>query len=212
MFDDKGKQMIISSKYKFIFVKTKKTASTSIEVYLSSICDKGDIVTPIIPPVDGHEPRNVGPFFNHMPAVDIRKNIPETIWESYLKFTIERNPWDKVLSYYYFIKQLKKYKSLSFDEYLKINEWPLNFPLYTDQGDEGLHVIVDEVLRYENLNSELGRVFRNLGIKYSGELNVWVKAEYRQDHRPYQEIYTMEQADLISKVFEEEIKMHGYKY
>ncbi len=40
-------KMILCHKYKFIFVKTKKTASTSIELLLSKICGKKDIITPV---------------------------------------------------------------------------------------------------------------------------------------------------------------------
>lgn len=39
--------MILSHKYKFIFIKTKKTASTSLEIALSKICGKKDIITPL---------------------------------------------------------------------------------------------------------------------------------------------------------------------
>lgn len=39
--------MILCHKYKFIFLKTKKTASTSIELLLSKICGKNDIITPV---------------------------------------------------------------------------------------------------------------------------------------------------------------------
>ena len=38
--------MIISFKYKFIFIKTYKTASSSIENYLYPFLDKRDIVAP----------------------------------------------------------------------------------------------------------------------------------------------------------------------
>ena len=41
--------MIISHKYKFIFLKTSKTAGTSIEIALSEYCDDNDIITPISP-------------------------------------------------------------------------------------------------------------------------------------------------------------------
>ena len=39
--------MILSHKNKFIFLKTKKTASTSIELLLSKVCGKNDIITPV---------------------------------------------------------------------------------------------------------------------------------------------------------------------
>ena len=64
--------MIISHKYRFIFVKTLKTAGTSIEVFLSQHCGPDDVVTPILPHVEPHLPRNHDGYFNHMPAWEIR--------------------------------------------------------------------------------------------------------------------------------------------
>jgi len=39
--------MIISHKYQFIFLKTAKTAGTSIEIALSRFCGQDDIITPV---------------------------------------------------------------------------------------------------------------------------------------------------------------------
>ena len=39
--------MIISHKYKFIFIKTRKTAGTSVEIALSRYCGPDDILSPI---------------------------------------------------------------------------------------------------------------------------------------------------------------------
>ena len=59
--------MIVSHEHRFIFLRVPKTASTSVEVVLSSIAGPDAIVTPNFPPVPGHEPRNFRRFFNPVP-------------------------------------------------------------------------------------------------------------------------------------------------
>jgi len=56
--------MIVSHRHRFVFLKTRKTASTSVEVFLRRFCGPDDIVTPVTP-IDelvavaaGHPPRN----------------------------------------------------------------------------------------------------------------------------------------------------------
>jgi len=41
--------MIISHKHKFIFIKTRKTAGSSFELMLSTICGPDDVLTPLSP-------------------------------------------------------------------------------------------------------------------------------------------------------------------
>lgn len=41
--------MILSKKHKFVFIKGKKIAGTSVEVLLSEVCGPEDIITPITP-------------------------------------------------------------------------------------------------------------------------------------------------------------------
>ena len=202
--------MIISHKYRFVFVKTLKTAGTSIEVFLSQHCGPDDVLTPILPPVEPHRPRNHEGFFNHIPAADIRDRVGPDVWRTYFKFCVERNPWDKTLSYYH-MTNAREGGRLSFDQYLRRSDFPLNLPKYTEPK-EPRRVIVDRVLRYERLAGDLRDVFEVLGIPFDGSLGVHAKSEYRTDRRPYREVYTRAQAALVGRVFAPEIALHGYAY
>jgi hypothetical protein len=223
--------MIISHKYNFIFIKTRKTAGTSIEVFLSQFCGETDILTPIYPPVEPHVSRNYKgfynifdegmlslkqiygklyereKFYNHIPAKLVKKRIGKKIWGNYFKFCVDRNPWDKTLSQYHNMNHTKG-GALSFEEYIANRRFPYNYPLYTEDDV----VIVDRILRYETLMDDLSEVFSKLGIPFSGSLGVNAKSEYRKDKTPYQDIYTKEQKEIIEKYFEKEIKLLNYSY
>jgi len=47
-----------------------------------------------------------------MPASEVKKIVPMSIWNSYYKFTIIRNPFDKIVSYFYHL--LKIFRDNSF--------------------------------------------------------------------------------------------------
>ena len=229
--------MILSHKYRFIFIKTAKTAGTSIEVFLSKHCAPTDVVTPIEPPVEGHQPRNytgfINPipemlerpgkifsalrhsvisrekFYRHMPAFEVRNRVPRDVWDSYFKFCVERNPWDKVLSHYH-MHAAREGGSLSLDEYLARGRFPINFFRYADRS--GRKIIVNRVVRYETLIPELAEVFSQLNIPFAGTLGVTAKSEYRTDRRPYQKIFNDEQRRIVEKAFAKEIELHGYHF
>jgi hypothetical protein len=229
--------MILSHKHKFIFLKTSKTAGTSIEVFLSRYCDSTDVVTPIEPPVEEHQPRNylgfINPipeilerpgkifsalrhsitsrekFYRHMPALQVRTRVPRDVWNSYFKFCVERNPWDKVLSHYH-MHAAREGGPLSLDEYLARGRFPINFFRYTDRS--GRKIIVDRVLRYENLLTELGEVFSQLKIPFEGTLGVRAKSGYRTDRRPYQDVFNDNQRRIVEEAFVKEIELHGYRF
>ena len=99
---------IVSHAHRFIFLKTAKTAGTSIEVTLSPLCGPEDVVTPIFPLEPGHEARNfgVGPrkFVNHMGGRQVRKFVGEETYNAYFKFCVEREPVDKCLSHFAMLK------------------------------------------------------------------------------------------------------------
>jgi hypothetical protein len=200
--------MIISHKYKFIFVKTYKTAGTSLEVALSDVCDDGDIFTQIFPPVSSHKPRNCEGFYNHISAKEIRAAVSSDIWSNYYKFCVERNPWDKVLSFYWMEKARYSGK-LTLDDFLLRENIGVNWNLYSD--DNLGEPIVDKILRYESLEHQLASLFKTLDVPWVG-INVRAKSEYRLDRRSYRDILIDHQVELIKKRFWKEIAFHGYLF
>lgn len=200
--------MIISHQHRFIFIKTIKTAGTSIEACLSPLCGQEDVFTPIEPPEQGHQPRNFAGFHNHMSAWRIRQALDPVIWNSYFKFCVERNPWDKTVSDFCMANQ-RAGSRYQFDDYFSRGRFCRSWELYTD--DDGT-LLVDRVLRYEHLNQELGEVFAQLGVPWDGKLKVWAKSGHRTDRKPYQEWYTPDQAAIVQKVFAEEIRTFDYAF
>ncbi|MGA2489988.1 MAG: sulfotransferase family 2 domain-containing protein, partial [Anaerolineales bacterium] len=207
--------MIISHKYRFIFLKTTKTAGTSIEIALSKFSGPTDIITPITPEDEkireelGYQgPMNyLAPlkdyrfkdfvllllkgrrkrwFYNHIAASEVRERVGQPLWNSYYKFCVERNPWDRVVSLYYW--QNKTEPRQPFSTFIQ-SDAPLSlkrkgFELYTIDG----RVTVDKICRFENLSEELEVVRTRLGIPE--ELNLpHAKSRFRKDKENYRDIY-----------------------
>jgi hypothetical protein len=99
---------------------------------------------------------------------------------------------------------------LSLEEYLARGRFPINDFRYTDRSRS--KIIVDRIVRYENLLVELGEIFAQLNIPFDGTLGVAAKSEYRADGRPYQEVFNDQQRRIVEKAFAKEIGLHCYRF
>jgi hypothetical protein len=144
-----------------------------------------------------------------MPAREVKQRVSADVWNGYFKFCVERNPWDKVLSHYH-MHAAREGGALSLDEYLARGRPPINDFRYMDRSRS--KIIVDRIVRYENLLVELGEVFAQLNIPFDGTLGVAAKSEYRSDRRAYQDVFNDEQRRIVEKEFAREIELHGYRF
>jgi len=215
--------MIISHKYKFIFLKTNKTAGTSIEIALSKICGPRDIITPISP--EDEKTRNKlnysGPqnylspiikrprFYNHISARKVKDLIDKEKWDSYYKFCFERNPWDRVISFYYWIN--KSESPITISEFIKsgalLHLKKKGYELYTIDGKTA----VDKVCRFENIIEELEIFRKQICISEMLKLPN-AKSQYRKDKRSYRDILNDEDKIRIEQLFHDEINILGYEW
>lgn len=176
--------MLISHKYKFIFIKTRKTAGTSIEVDLSQVMSYDDTVTPIFPAEKGHVARNYKlgdiEFYNHMSAREVKRILGEDVFEAYFKFCVEREPVEKCISHYYMLNNSPLHnpigKQFSWSEYIELSNFPVDEEKYTDrQGN----LMVNKIIFYENLNDDLNNILKELGIPFDS-IRSLAKSNYRR--------------------------------
>ncbi|MEL6868285.1 MAG: hypothetical protein AAFO81_00655 [Pseudomonadota bacterium] len=226
--------MIINHRYKFIFIKTRKTAGTSVEIALSKFCDGDDIVTPISP-VDEAKRQQLGypgaanygiakryyskldwlklglkfepkRFFNHAPAEYIRDHIDPDIWNSYYKFSIERNPFDKAISRYFWSTREPRPTMLEF-----FNTAPIEF--ITNWGSYTIadHIVADKVARFEHLADDLATIGRDIGLPEPLSLPM-TKGGSRKNREHYSHVLNGDDRARIERVCAKEIAAFGYQW
>ena len=210
--------MIISHKHKFIFIKTKKTAGSSIQIALSRHCGKEDIITPMGQLKDtDYSPRNfkkkdngLGYFGTHCNAPHIKKLLTPTQWSNYTIISCERNPWDKTVSMYLYLKKYHNLKEpfekwcLEYNKKDKEKWLPKCWHYYTIDGK----IIVDKFIMYENLEADYNHTCEILGIT---PLPLG-KEKIVRKNKKYDTFYNAVTRDIVSTHFSKEIKLFNYKY
>lgn len=229
--------MIISHKHKFIFIKTQKTAGTSVEIALSAICGSDDIITAISPEDEktrkslgflSAQNTDVSPsrfsimdlyqklvkkkeviYFNHVSAKKIRRWIGSSIWEDYYKFSIERNPWDKVISHYYWKGGDDRFETI--ENYLQSRV--VSRIKGGNQYCIGNNVAVDHLYQFEDLNGMMQDLTQRLGLTESLQLpKKKAKSSSRTDKRHYRDILNPQDAHTITRLFAREIELLKYQF
>jgi len=225
--------MIVSHKHKFIFLKTRKTAGTSMEIALSKFCGPDDIITRIgdkdeaIRQQLGYrgtqnrvvpwrvaslryliEQRRVR-YHNHIAARWVRAMLGERVWDTYFKFCIERNPWDKAVSLYYWRTRRAPNDKPTLVDFLRSEKQQSlsNHYIYTLDGE----LAVDHVMRYENLDAELVTLGRKLGLPETPQMPR-AKASFRKDRRHYSELFGEAERALVAWACAPEIALLDYKF
>lgn len=154
----------------------------------------------------------------HETAEALRRLLGRDIWDCYWKVSIERNPWDRAVSrYFYDLEKRRGRGEEASDEGLSDflawcarhkPIWLSNWDHYAINGQ----VAVDEVFFFEDLDAHLRAFGERLG--YEGELGLpsfRAKSGFR-DQRQYSEILTARDRELVAEVCRREIEAFGYRF
>ncbi|NOX83899.1 MAG: sulfotransferase family protein [Alphaproteobacteria bacterium] len=217
--------MIISHKYKFIFLRTEKTAGTSLTEALAVMLAPDDMIADMSRPGwakfspvhHGGLKRKLPQLFGlhvHATAAQAKAVIGAAKFNSYLKFAVERNPWDRQVSLYFQRKNKRgqgddanfdrDMKSLLFrsTEYVRLNNWSI----YTINND----IVADEIVRYEDLAGGLEKVFAHVGLKAA--LNMPSLRSGFRDDKDYRKHYSDATRERVARWYKREIDALGFVF
>lgn len=220
--------MLISHRHRFIYTKTVKTAGTSVEIYFEEACipPGSDIVrghgiaeTVTEAGVIGY--RGVDPgesrWYNHLPASNIRELVGPEIWDSYFKFCVIRNPFDKLVSLWWaIISSDERYADIVRDFSsirTEFSNWCAGAAPNAVDRDKYMidgQVVMDSFIRYELLLSDLERVCGRVAYPFRPEQLGQYKSGLRVNARPSVEYYDAQAAKAVHEAFGWELDYFGY--
>lgn len=151
-----------------------------------------------------HRKHKLG-FYNHMPASLIKPRVGDEVWNDYFKFCFERNPYDKFVSWYYWMNKNNRYPSMQ---------------AFIESGDAGIvrgrslytlddEIAVDRIFKFEEINEAIGILNERFGLH--GQLEMpgkntksgirSEKAHYRDLLGPFEKSWIEENdKDLLARL------------
>jgi chondroitin 4-sulfotransferase 11 len=151
-------------------------------------------------------------------------NYPEWKNPEYYKFTIVRNPYDRLVSAYSFLKtESQKKKSLqdlipltkNFDIFLREYISKLyTYPVFKSPRYQHIRPQMywmsdgyDFIGRFENIKTDFEIVCERIGLKKKK-----LKHRNKTKHRHYIQYYTPETIKIVQRIYKEDLDFFGYTF
>lgn len=215
--------MLISHKYKFIFLKARKVSGTSTEAYLERYClsdeeekihENAHATEEIVSDYGIIGSRLSKPskkWYNHKLPLDIKKDIGDDIWFSYKKICNIRNPFDIAVSMYFF----KNTKNANFKPSINNFEFFLNDNIINLIDNKKFWRIEnkfshDFYIRQESLKEDLLNLVNELNLPlYTTEMPTY-KIIPNRPH--YSTLYNNNTIKIITDNFGDVLEHFKYKF
>lgn len=210
--------VLVSNVKKFIYLKNKKVAGTSVEAYFEKYC-----LDPNKPYNQTHSidetvskygivgfresGKQLGNFSNHMNLSELQAKIGSNIVDNFFKFCVVRNPYDKMVSFYFFEKKRNPNFNLSFKEFCKKKDC-FNLNRVKINGI----IKCNYFIKFENLLEDLEIVCNKLSIPFDKNLLPTYKSKCRNEKKNYQEYYDEETKQIVYTKHKEEFDLFNYTF
>lgn len=219
--------MLISEQYKFVYIKTHKTASSSVEGLLGRLCAP-----------EGYDPihaqeeiqsefgyvsgrsngRSTSDLLHpHASAQNIRKAIGVEKFTELRKVYCVRNPYDKVVSWFWWVMPPRTRKRLDgdidaakalFQDWLCMRpELPKDRRYYKTSDGK----FEASVIRYENLKSDIQTFVDSIGATIDlTALPSWKSGRRLHKTFGYMDYYNAQCREVVEENFAFDFKNFGY--
>lgn len=215
--------MIVSRGRRYIFVHIPKTGGTSLSLALENRAMKDDLLIGDTPKARARRgrlrgARAAGRLWKHSTLADIAGLVSDAEIESFFVTAIVRNPWDRVVSYYHWLRgqafahpAVGLAKSRDFSGFLNhpqtrtaLSLWPASAYLRDRHGVER----ASHYLRLEHLAEDLAPFEAHLGFRLAPLPRLNDSARL-PDWRGY---YTDADAALVADLCAEDIARFAYAF
>lgn len=214
--------MIISPGRNFIFVHIPKTGGTSLALALEGRAMKDDILIGDTPKakrrrkrLDGAGAR--GRVWKHSTLADIDGLVPLDQIEKAFTVTLVRNPWDRLVSYYHWLRVqdfdhegVRAAKEMGFSDFLRsdhvanaVPRAPYAHYMTRADGVEDCNLYI----RLESFARDSEPLWAHLGFRL--DLPVVNRSERPADYRA---LYSRDDSLFVAKLCQRDIDLFDYRF
>lgn len=206
--------MLISDSHRFIFVHIRKAAGSSIRDTLEplSLSKPSDPISKIKSRFLKIEKDYRKYAFRQHDDINVAKRLlPEEIFQSYFKFAFVRNPWNRLVSEYEFIRRRpdhgrhSKVIKMEFKQYILYQSKRYDAHQINMLADKNGVLLMDFIGKFENLQQDWNHVTDKLGIE-----NKQLTHRKKAGITNYDSYYTDETRSLVAELWKRDIEAFGY--
>lgn len=218
--------LLISHRHQFIFLKTHKTAGTSVEIALEPLCAPPDAET-------GRHYRDelisefgvigarggalkTAEWRNHMSAAAIRAKVGRTLWDRYARYTIVRNPYDRMVSMFW-SRMKKPEREAAVNAPIKdlraqFGEWMRTQPVSNNLNKLviGPFLSFSHVLYFESLDADFAAMLSDLNAPLVSLQRF--KADRRKRTENWRDYYDQATQRHVQRTSAFELAYFGYDF
>jgi hypothetical protein len=134
--------------------------------------------------------------------------------ESYYIFSVIRNPWDRVVSYFHYLQQIRQPphnlgKDIKFKDWVKgkgFKGLQTQMSQLSDQFPCNISTSINYVARLESLSEDWSSICQGMGIECE------LMHDKKSSHRDYTDYYDDETKDIVYRNYKDDVDCLSYYF